>query len=183
LVVTDTALKGKLSEMKFAKVRPQTVPDCAPAAISPLAVITRTLVFAPLMAAAVAANPVTAETGVPETNDTGNVTVILSPDTRAVFKVKPITIFRLMAATRSASIIVNNGAVTAPPMTPVAVASLAQSLSVFTLNARLEAYGEPMVISVNVSVYVPAGAAAAAVTLMNVVSTVEPGLVKIEAGD
>jgi len=40
-----------------------------------------------------------------------------------------------------------------------------------------------MVISVNVSVYVPAGAAAAAVTLMNVVSTVEPGLVKIEAGD
>lgn len=90
------------------------------------------LVFGPLMAAAVAAIPVTAETGVAETNGTGNVTVILSPVLRAVVKVKPIAIFRLMAATRSAVVMVNDGAVTAPPMTPVVVDFESQSLSVFT---------------------------------------------------
>jgi len=135
------------------KLRPQTVTDNdAAAAILPLAVNTRMLVEAPEMAAAVAAIPVVAEAGVPLTNDTGNVTVIVSELTRAVVSIKPMTILRLIAATRSMGCIVSNGAVTTPPMGPVEVAVLAQSRVVATKNPMLDAIGEPMVMVVNVSV-------------------------------
>ncbi len=135
-------------------VRPQTVTDSAEAAaIAPVAVNTRTLPA--LIAEAVAAIPVTAETGVPETKLEGNVTVILSLATRAVVKVNPITILRLPAATRSAVSIVSNGEVTGPPMLPVAVPELLQSRVVLTLKTLELALGTPrvpMVMAVNVNV-------------------------------
>ena len=134
MVITDTALVGRLMLVRnVLKVRPQTVTDNdVVAATTPVAVNTRIFVEAPEMAAAVAGIPVVAEAGVPLTNDTGNVTVILSEVTRGVVNIKPMTILRLLAAMRSLAIIVSNGAVTAPPMTPVEVVVLAQSRVVAT---------------------------------------------------
>lgn len=128
---------------KLCKVRPQTTTDSAEeAATTPVAVNTRVL---PEIATAVAAIPVTAETGVPETKAEGNVTVIVSVAIRAVVKVNPITILRLPAAMRSAAAMVSKGRVTAPPMLPVAVNVLWQSRVVKTLKLLVFAMGEPRV--------------------------------------
>lgn len=137
-------------------VRPQRVTDSAEeATIGPVAVNTRTLVLSPEIAAAVAAIPVTAERGVPETKLRGNVTVIMSEFTRAVVNVNPITILRFPAATRSAGAMVSKGEVTAPPMLPVGEPRLWQSRDVSTVKELELAMGEPRVpncIAVNVSV-------------------------------
>jgi len=139
---------------KGCKVRPQRVTDSAEeATIAPLAVNTRTL--SPEIGAAVAAIPVTAATGVPETKLRGNVTVIVSKFTRGVVKENPITILRFPAAMRSAATMVSKGEVTAPPMMPVGEPRLRQSRVVSTKKESVLAMGEPRVpncIAVNVSV-------------------------------
>lgn len=94
MVITDTALVGRLMLVRnWVKERPQTVTDNdVAAATTPVAVNTRRLLLAPLMAAAVARIPVVAVAGVPLTKDTGNVTVIVSALPRAVVNIKPMTI-------------------------------------------------------------------------------------------
>lgn len=105
--------------------------------------------------------------------------VITSP----VASVKPITILLLTAATRSTSAMVSVGAVTIPPITPVAVTELAQSRVVETKNDMDVGVGGPMVIAVKVREYVPMGAIAAAVTAKEVAPMTAPGVVKMAAGD
>ncbi len=112
----------------------------------------------------------------------GNVTVMVSEMTSALCNVNPIVIRRLPAATRSAAAMVSIGTDTMPPMVPVAVAVLLQSRVVETENIMVDATGGPIVIAVNVSVYVPIGATAAAVTAKEVRPTVAPGVVKMAAG-
>jgi hypothetical protein len=109
------------------------------------------------------------------------VPVLTSP----VASVKPITILLLTVATRSASAMVNVGAVTIPPITPVGVPALAQSRVVETKKPDMRfGVGGPMVIAVKVRVYVPMGAVveAATATVKEVGPMTAPGVVKMAAG-
>ncbi len=118
---------------KFDSMRPHTVIVWAPALMAAAAVSTSLL--AAIATAVGCMEPVTGVTGVPLMNEPGKVTVMVSAVpvlTRGDARLKPITIFRLAAATRSAVKMVSVGAVTAPPMEPVVVEALLQSRVVET---------------------------------------------------
>ncbi len=119
-----------------------------------VAVSTRTRP-APIAAADGVIVPVTGVAGVPLMKPNGNSIVMVSAVpvlTKAVARLKPITILRLTALKRSTAAMVRVGADTIPPMDPVEVTVLTQSRVVETENIESDIRGGPMVIAVNVSV-------------------------------
>ena len=126
LVVTVTSAPPSVT--KFANVRPHTVIVCGPSGMAAVAVSTRT---GPAIAAADGVMvPVTGVAGVPLMKSTGNRIVMVSAVpvlTKAVARLKPITILRLTALTRSTAAMVRVVADTIPPMDPVEVTVLTQS--------------------------------------------------------